>query len=152
MATYTYRITGISIGSFSSSYFLTSCSVAIIPQNGGYKIDLYGTFPINEPMVFFIGSTGSTADYECWSGIVNQGHIIYAITNIKARVWSPRLPIGGPYHIFGYIPSVKVGMLLPFAISTIPKEFTSCTFEIRSLLPSIFQTGPKRIELAPPIL
>ena len=151
MTSYTYRISGISLGNFNTSYYITGISSNKIPNNGGYCLYLTGKFPVGEPMLFFIGSTGSTSDTECWSGKVDQGNVIYSMAENMVRVWSPRLPLGGPYHVSGYIPSMKLDLILPYAISTIPKAYTSCTFEIRGLFPNVYRTGPRRIDLVPPI-
>lgn len=151
MTSYTYSISGLSFTGYVSNYYITGVSVSVIPNNGGYKLYLTGKFPLNTPMLFFVGDTASTADYQCWSGKVGQGNTVYAITTTKLRMWSPRLPVGGPFHIFGYIPSVRASMLLESCISTIPAVYSSCVFDIRSLFPGIYKTGPRRIDLTPPI-
>ncbi len=84
------------------AFALTAVDPATIFENGGYLFQVQGTtFTADHRYHVHIGPLGSELDPICYSGVPEQGGVIYPWTATKLRVYSPLLdPAGGPYDVF----------------------------------------------------
>lgn len=122
-----------------------------VPNNGGYRLDITGVFPMGEPLYVYVGPLGTSADPQCVSGKAGRGKTIYAITPTKLRCYTPRLPTGGPYHVtVKYVATGDEANLLN-VLSVIKPDFRTFVFALRAMMPPAFFAGPRKIEDVPPI-
>jgi len=122
-----------------------------VPSNGGYRLDLHGTFPVGQRLRVYVGVTGSSADAKCLSGKAGQGSIIYAVDDSNLHCYTPLLPVGGPFAVT--VQSLDTGnaSCLPQAVATIKPDFKTSVFALKSMLPTVLLVGPRKVEDVPPI-
>jgi hypothetical protein len=126
---------------------ITAVSPTTIKEDGGYELEITGTFTLNNRHRVHIGNTKSTTDLPGHSGKAGQGSIVYPKTTTTIKVFSPPLsPVSDPYSV--YIVDIDGGEndLLEDVINVEYLQYASSVFNIRSVLPPFYKTGPRSIE------
>ena len=152
MASYTYSIGAPVVPPEGGGGVVANISHSRrIPCDGGYRLDLTGTFPLGVPLNVHIGPNGTAEDAKCVSGKAGQGTDIYAVDANHLYCFTPRLPIGGPYPILVRAVGTGADSLVPDAIYTIRQDYKTSMFALRSVFPRHLMVGYRKIEDLPPI-
>lgn len=133
------------------AFSLVSVNPVIVPENGGHLIEISGTaFNIAHAHKVYIGTTGTTADAPCYSGVPGQGNVVYPITTTLLCVYTPLLdPIGGPYKIFVRdLDNSDEDTLTSF--DAIHRDYNSHVFSGRAILPRFYKTGGRSMDTLVP--
>lgn len=130
------------------AFSVDSVSPATIPENGGYLIEVICTgIVFTNQFQVYIGLTGTTADAICYSGVPDQGSIIYPFTSTIIRAYTPILdPTGGPYDLLVEDVTLTEEQVLAASVSVLPREFNSVVFGLRRILPVFYKSGPRGID------
>lgn len=124
--------------------------VTQVGDDGGYLIEIRGTFPRNgaslrqRPSGFIVTLTKDNTDYQCYSGRVGQRN--NCSTDLRAltlSAYTPCLDVGTYTVSFKYnTNSYEVG-----TIDVLRRTRTYSEYALRSALPSRYATGARRLEL-----
>jgi hypothetical protein len=130
---------------------ISSVSPARVANDGGYRMDLQGVFPMGIPLTVHIGETGTSGDTACVSGKAGQGREVYAVNPGHLYCFTPRLPVGGPYAVTVRRVVDDDATVLWDALSTIRPDYRTSVFDLRGMFPVNFLVGTRKIEDVPPI-
>jgi hypothetical protein len=130
---------------------LVSVEPEIIFADGGYPIEVIGTFPAGQDMRVHIGPNGDSTDAVAYSGKPGVGSSIRPFRAGRIRVYTPMLEPGGPYHIFVVAPDVPESGVLASVLTAVKPEFQTSVFALRSVMPPIYQTGPRSMDALEPV-
>ncbi len=131
---------------------VTSVSASELPFDGGYPLNIFGTFPVGERLRVHIGWTGTTADPVCVSGKPGQGSDIYAQVASFIRVYTPQNQAGGPFKVLVVAPDVPDQGVLDAAITFVVAPYRLGVFNLRGVLPTLYRTSARRLEQVGPLL
>jgi hypothetical protein len=102
---------------------------------------------IGQAMNVHVGLAGDFTDPQCVSGIAGQARTLYPITAQKLRCFFPMLTPGGPYNVFVRRVDMTRTGLVAAAITVLPRMYYSSVFDIRTVLPPSYRTGPRNMDL-----
>lgn len=129
-------------------YLLSTENIA---DDGGYRIEIVGTFPrlgaslFQRPRGYSVILTRNNVDYLCNSGRAGEST---CTTDLRAQLltgFSPRLDVGTYTVSFRYLTTtVTVG-----SIDVLRRMRTTAEYMLRSALPSRFNAGYRMLELDP---
>ena len=139
------------IGGQTVGVTLTGVAQSRISADGGYPLDLSGIFTLGDDYRVYVGSSGSTADAICFSGVAGRATTIHAISSSRMRVFSPRLPVGGPFAITLYHVASEELTVLADVLYVSEPDRKSAVYALRSYLPPIYATGVRLVDSLPTI-
>jgi hypothetical protein len=115
--------------------------------NGGYELIISGIFEHNFSYNVFIGDYKNDNDAICYSGIPEQGNIIYPELNNTLYVYTPLLNITGnyPYSVTVMNTSTLESRTLLNCLYVRNKQFNSKVFNYKKNLFSNYELGPMDI-------
>jgi hypothetical protein len=132
---------------------VTSVSPGEVPFDGGYSLDIFGTFTVGNQLQAYVGVYGDpTKDYLCYSGIPGQGNIIYAKDSRVIRAWSPMLYSGGPFQVTVVDIDAVEQDALPSALYMRVASYRLMQLGLRAVLPPYYDTGHRRMDQIGPLL
>lgn len=119
----------------------------IVESIGGTEIHLTGV-PVGQYLLH-LGPNGDETDPLCFAG-AGLGGVVTSDGVTPVTVWTPTLPVGGPYRFF----AVRVSgqddrtVLSNGQITVVPYDYATGAFNLRRQLPARkwLWTGPSRIE------
>jgi hypothetical protein len=127
-----------------AAFTFTSCDTQYLTPEGGTRIQLFGTWPLNTSILAYIGSGGSTADLLCYSAVPQQGFVLYALNTTTVVAFSPLLvPTLTAANLF--ISCGGSTQLASSAFIVTPNEYFSSVYSLRALLPPTWAVGPRSI-------
>jgi len=117
--------------------------------DGGQVLIIQGAFAldIGKAMYVHIGPAGDYTDPLCVSGIAGQGQLLYPMSARKLRCFFPMLTLGGPYNVFVRRVDMTRTGLMAAAITVLPQMYYSSVFDMRTVLPPFYRTGPRNMDL-----
>ena len=125
---------------------VSSVSPAIVPYDGGYRIEIAGTFVVGHRMQFHLGVLGSAFDPSCYSGVPGQGATVYPDSTVLAVAYTPLLPAGELIILFAKDLDTSETDTLASAVAVLLPSYDLATFGLRAVLPPHWLTGPRRME------
>jgi hypothetical protein len=130
---------------------VTAISPAAVPENGGFLVQISGTFVLDHAHRVFIGEKNTILDHACLSAVPEQGITIYPYSTTLIKAYTPLLLPGGPYNV-----TVRdmVTMELAhwvLALTVTYQQLYSTVFRLRQPFPPFYRTGPRQIDLVEPI-
>ena len=130
-------------------FSIDSIDISSVFMDGGRRIAISGSFELGNPYKVFIGDYKNDLDAVCYSGICEQGNIIYPELNNILIAYTPLLiPTGAinPYSITVINNNTLESHVLLDCILVYNKQFYTKVYEIRKLLLPGYLTGPINIE------
>lgn len=117
--------------------------------DGGQMLMIEGDFTadIGQAMRVHVGPAGDATDPACVSGIAGQGLTVYPVSSKKLRCFFPMLTPGGPYNVFVRRMDMTRTGLVVAAITVLPQMYYSSVFDMRTVLPPFYRTGPRNMDL-----
>jgi hypothetical protein len=117
--------------------------------DGGQMLMLDGDFAadVGKAMFVHVGVAGDATDPKCVSGIAGQATTLYPISPGKLRCFFPMLVPGGPYNVYIRRSDMTRTALVATAVTVLPRMYYSSVFDIRTVLPHNYQTGPRNMDL-----
>ena len=131
---------------------LTGISASVVGEDGGTQLILSGNFAgtFDKTYNIHIGPTTTVADPKAQSGVPGQGSLLYISTPTKIVLYTPQLPVGGPYDVLLRRTDGFDSGTLPAAITVLPRQYYGGVYEYRSVFPPYYRIGPRSIELEVP--
>jgi hypothetical protein len=130
---------------------LASVEPEIVFADGGYPIEVTGTFPSGQDMRVHIGPNGDSTDPVAHSGKPGAGSNIRPFRAGRIRVYTPMLEPGGPYHILVVAPKAPESDVLASVLTAVKPDFKTGVFALRSVMPPTYQTGPRNMDALEPV-
>lgn len=121
-----------------------------LPEDGGYELRVEGTFELGHRYEIEFLGTGISPNPKCYSGKPGQGNTVYPWTALILRAYTPVLPAGGPYTVKVTDLDTAETHSNATAPSYVYRDFKSTVFAMRKVLPPLWRTGPRDIDLVPP--
>jgi len=117
--------------------------------DGGQMLVIEGNFAvdISKAMNVHIGLAGDSTDPKCVSGVAGHGTTLYPINAKKLRCFFPMLEPGGPYDVYVRRVDMTRTALLAAVITVLPRMYYSSVFDLRTVLPPFYRTGPRSMDL-----
>lgn len=146
-STVDYGWGGARLSAFPSYLALDTVNIG---NDGGYAIQIRGDFPRRgasarrRPSGFSVVLRAGGTDYACHSGLISQG--FSCVTDLKAQVlrgYSPEITIGSYDVIVGFDGTEQNAG----SINVLHHTRTREEYALRDALPSVYATGPRRLEL-----
>ena len=131
------------------AFTLASLNVSKIPENGGFEIEINGTFEVGVTYYAFIGDTQSPLDFPCHSGNVDQGNGINPYSATVLKCFTPRLPANATLSVTVQDSVTLTHSTLVDIVTTTYRQYQSMVFDVRALMAHIYYTGPKSISEFP---
>lgn len=128
---------------------ITALSRYMADANGGQMLVIEGDFipDFGKGLHVHVGPAGDATDPKCLSGIAGQGTVLYPANATKLRCFLPVMPAGGPYNVFVRRVDMTRTTLLLAAMTVLPKMYHSAVFDLRTVLPPYYKTGPRNMDL-----
>ncbi len=128
------------------SFSLSSVTPDTIFEDGGYLLEITGTFILDHEYYVHVGSNSSTADPKCYSGKPEYGFSIYPISVTKLKCFSPVIVPGGTYAITVVDQGTAGEHQLIMALTVTDRNFYNSVYDLRNLLPRFYRTGQRSME------
>ena len=119
--------------------------------DGGYPLEIDGTFPIGEDLRVHVGPSGDSSDPVAYSGKPGRGENIRPYKQDRVRFYTPALEPGGPYHVFVVVPGTGEDATLSSAVTATKPDFKTKVFGLRGVLPPTLKTGPRNMDGLEPV-
>ncbi len=136
-------------GATQAAYFVEGDLVGVEPStvasDGGYLLDIEGTFELGVAMTVTIGLGEDAKD--AYSGIPGQGTTVYALTTSRLRAYTPALA-PGTYQLSVSVDGSQLAAISS-ALLVVPAEHRLSIFSLRAVLPPKWRTGPRSLEQVP---
>jgi hypothetical protein len=116
--------------------------------DGGQVLMIEGDFSLDlgKPMFVHIGPAGDTTDPKCVSGVAGQATLLYPVSTRKLRCFFPMLTPGGHYNVYVRREDMTRATLIPAVVTVLPRMYYSSVFDIRTVLPPDYRTGPRNMD------
>jgi hypothetical protein len=126
------------------TFSLESVDKLEIFNNGGYELIISGVFEQDSSYNVFIGDFKNDSDAICYSGVPEQGNIIYPELDNTLYVYTPLLNITGsnPYSITVINISTLETRTLLNCLYVRNKQFNSKTYSYKKNLFNNYELGP----------
>ena len=123
-------------------------------SDGGQFFEVLGDFAgeFGKEYQIHVGLAGDYTDPACYSGQPGMPRILTPINDKKLRGYLPPLPAGGPYNVYVRRVDMTRTALIPTAITVMPKMYYTGVFSVRGVLPPIYHTGPRNMDLLEPVV
>ena len=131
------------------AFSLTAVVPDDVPQDGGWEIEVQGSFELENPYKVHFGPAGSAADPACQSGKPGQGQIIYPFSATVLRCYTPVVTPGGPYTVTVVNQDTAESHQLADEMIVLKRQFWTSVYDLRRVLPVFYKTGPRKIDLEP---
>lgn len=120
-----------------------------VDADGGQMLIIQGEFgpDTGKALNVHVGLAGDYTDPQCVSGVAGQGTTIYPATSKKLRCFFPMLESGGPYNVYVRRVDMTRAGLMAAVITVLPKMYYSAVFDLRTVLPPFYKTGPRNMDL-----
>lgn len=129
------------------AFSLTSIDPTIIPADGGYLLEISGTFVMGHRYRVYVGDTGSIADPICYSGVRGQANDVYPVNVSLLRAYSPRMASdASAYTVLVIDVDTLEAHILASALTADKPQFYSTVFAVRAVQPPHYKTGPRSID------
>lgn len=128
---------------------VTGVSPAIIAIDGGYRLEIVGTFTLGNPYRCYVGLEADPGFSLCHPGVPGQADVCYPVTSTLLVAYSPFLTIGDNQGILVIDDNTETAVGLESCLDVIPENYYSSVFSIRSLLPPHWKTGPRGLDRVP---
>ena len=117
--------------------------------NGGQQLLIDGVFAVDfgKAMSVHVGPAGDYTDPLCVAGVAGQATTVYPLSARKLRCYLPPLTPGGPYKLYVRRVDMTRAIVIPDAITVLPAMYYSGVFDIRTVLPPFYRTGPRNMDL-----
>lgn len=131
------------------AFSLTSIDPTVLPEDGGYLLEITGTFELSHQYRVYIGITGTSADAPCYSGKPDQGNVVYPYTASILRVYSPVLTLGTEHEILVVDVGTAEENTLSGVLTVVYRDLKSLVYSLRKTLPIFYKTGPRDVARVP---
>lgn len=115
-----------------------------VMNDGGWELRIANvtSFPATQYRVH-LGPAGNATDPVCYPGVAGQGEIAQVEDGRFITVWSPILPIGGPYSFFfETVPITGAGTAsVSPAVTIVAHLYRSRLMSMRRLFPPRYKTN-----------
>jgi hypothetical protein len=130
----------------------TSISPTRVKLDGGYQLRVFGTFELGHTYHVHIGTTGTTADALCYSGVPGQGNTLIPWTSGILRAVTPELVFSETaYSVLVRDVTTNATKVLSNILTVSKKDFQAAVYALRKVQPPRLRTGPRRIEEEDPV-
>lgn len=130
---------------------LTRIDPTAVLADGGAKLIITGDFSgkLGVPFRVYVGPNGNNTDTPCYSGIRQQGTIIYPLLEDEMWCYVPVLEVtnGSPHDV--YVENVDTPAendVLSGALEVLPAQFYTKVFGLRSVFPRFYRMGPRNMD------
>lgn len=127
------------------AFSLTTVDRSYLPEDGGYKLVISGSFEFGHNYRVHIGTTESTSDPTCYTGIAGQGVIIVADNTIQLICYSPIVPVETTLSVFVIDVDTSEDHTLSGVLESTHRQFAAKVFAYRKVLPLFYRTGPRQL-------
>ena len=129
------------------AFSLTSVSPAIVSAAGGYLIEIVGAFELGNRYQVYLGNTGTTLDPVCYSGVRGQGSVVYPLSAVLMRAYTPRVASDtSAYTVTVLNLDTLEGHVLAGSVTAEKVQYQSTVFGLRGVAPPRWKTGPRTLE------
>lgn len=126
------------------AFSITAISRDKVSNNGGYELAVTGVYEKGASYSVTIGLDGI-----CYSGIPDQGYVIYPENNTKLYAYTPLLDITGGGSLFSVsvvnLTTLESHSLLN-VLTVLPKQYLSKVYSYRQMLAPDYLYGTSHIK------
>ncbi len=124
---------------------LSTVSPTAVPRDGGYLIELTGTFARQNPHDVYIG----TAEFKALQpGKAGQ---LFPLTTTRLQAYTPRFSAGGPFEVYVQDLVTLETAVLSGALTFLESPYFSSVFDIRQVMPPRMLVGARQVDQLPRI-
>jgi len=127
------------------AFSLTSVDRSYLPEDGGYKLTISGTFEFGHNYRVHIGTAEDTSDPICYSGIAGQGATVIADNEAELVCYSPIVPVETTLSVFVIDIDTAENHVLSGVLDSTHRQFAAKVFNLRKILPLFYKTGPRKL-------
>jgi len=133
-------------------FTLTSVSPATVSSAGGSLLTITGTFEIGNQYNVYCGDAGTADDPPCYSGIRDQGNVVYPFNSTTLRCYSPYVnpSSGAAYDVLVVNIDTTEAHILSSVVTAAKKQFYTSVYGLRKVLAPRYNTGPRTIDYENP--
>ena len=130
---------------------ITSISLSEVPLDGGYLLELTGTFELATLHEVHVGPAGDVTDPICYSGKPGQANQAFPLSTTKLRVYTPELALGDDQDVFIKQVSSALTDSLADVLNVVKQDHQTRVFDLRRILPPNYRLGPRNMEVLGPV-